>query len=1034
VALAIGIAGVVAFHMYRQVNETIRCQVQSRLAAHYVGLNVTLRSAELVEGEGIQIRGLSIVEPGAQGPRAELLYLDEMLLRCNTDLEQLLTGTPEVSEVVIRRPVLWTTRRSDGHWSAQRLMPWPKFGIRPPVVRVEGGRIELFDPLRLPAATYTLRDVNLTLEPGDAAHTAAVGDQRRLQGTLSGDYFRQIVVQGWLNPDQATWSVNGSLADLEIGPELRDLLPEPWMARLGLLSGCRGKMEMQFQVSYDPSQASKYSYRVDGRMTQGRIEDPRLPQTLTDVNGKLHFSPEGYWLEDFSARGGPSTLRMTCRGAGYEATSPIEAEVAVRRLELGPNLLPLLPAEVQEFWTRYLPVGQVDASFRLRYDGSQWWPEGKVQCQNVSFTSHKFPYRVENVRGTLDLSGQALTISLTAQNRKQWLGITGQLQNLFAGPVGAVDIRADQVPLDEKLLAALPGTSQEVVRSLHPSGTLRVQSRLWRERPDEPMHQQLRVDVMEGAIRFEKFPYPLNHIRGLLSMQDGHWTFSELVGNNDTGRVTCEGFLRPSPAGMQLYLSLMAHDVPLEEELRDALRPNMQRLWNDLRPRGGADIAVEINWTANQPLDVGVRAWPQPENASIELSQFPYRLEKLRGMLEYRAGQVTLQQLRAEHGAVRLSAGGQCQFLDDGSWELVLDGLAVDRLHPDRDLIQALPARLRRAVVDLNPTAPVNLRGLIGFRSDGRPADPIQAHWNVRIDFQRQSLDCGVKLENLQGELQLVGRFDGQSMSSRGELAIDSLTYRDVQFTQIRGPMWIDDQQVLLGTWVDRARVGDAAGGEAAPRPRPLTATLFGGNVYGDGWVQLGAAPRFGLHATLSEADLSRCAKELIAGRQNLQGKILATVDLRGAGKTVHTLGGHGSIRLRDADIYELPLMVSLLKLLSVRAPDSKAFSNSDIDFRLSGNHIYFDRMDFHGDAISLLGKGEMNFNSELQLIFHAIVGRGDLGMPVMRELLGNVVVVHVDGTVQDPQMRTEAFPGVNRALEQLARPDPPKLFPWFGR
>lgn len=1034
-ALAIGIAGVVAFHMYRQFNDTIRSQIQTRLAEHYAGLSVTLRSAELVEGEGIVAHGLSIVEPGAQGPRAELLYVDELFLRCNTDFEHLLSGTPEVSEVVIRRPVFWITRRSGDAWSASRLLPWPKFGIRPPTVRLENGRIEWFDPLRSPAASVTFRDVNLTLAGSDPAQPDVVPAERRFQGTLDGDHLRQVTVDGWLAPDHSRWLLDAKVDELEMCPETCRVLPEQLASRLGLLASCRGKLALKFHVSYDAAEATPYRYQITGRLDQGRVEDPRLPQTLSDLSGTIRCGPDGYVLDDVSARSGQSTLRMSCRAAGYEPTSPVEMQLAVRRLEVGPQLLPVLPKTLEDLWYKYMPSGLIDVDARVRYDGQQWQPELAVRCQNVSFTCQKFPYRVENTQGTLDLTGELLKISLTAQNGRQLIGITGQVYNPLDNATGAIDIRGDGIPLDEKLLSALPGTSRDVVRSLHPQGTLRVQARLWRDRPDDPMHQQLQVNVKDGAIRFEKFPYPLDHIRGSLSMEDGQWTFSEMEGTNDTGRVTCQGFLRPSPEGTQLHLNLMARDVPLEEELRDSLRPNMQQLWNDLRPRGVADIAVQIHWQANQPLDVTVRAWPQPETAAIELVQFPYRLEKLRGVLEYRDGHVTLQQLKAEHGLARLSANGQCRFLDDGSWQLALEGLTVDRLHLDRELVQAVPARMRRLLTELNLAGPVNLRGTVDFQSAGKSNDPVQVHWNMRVDFQRQSLDCGVKLENMQGELQLVGGFDGQNMSSRGELAIDSLTYRDVQLTQIMGPLWIDDQQVLLGSWVDRPRSGGPEPADPNRRPRPLTASLFGGHLYGDIWVQLGSVPRFGLQATLSEADLSRCAKEVIVGRQNLQGKILATLELRGAGRSVHCLGGHGSIRLRDADVYELPLMISLLKILSVRPPDTKAFSHSDIDYRLSGNHIYFDRIDFHGDAISLLGKGEMNFNSELQLTFNAIVGRGDLGMPVMRELLGNVVVVHVDGTIQAPQTRTEAFPGVNRALEQLARPDPkPSWIPQLGR
>jgi hypothetical protein len=73
-----------------------------------------------------------------------------------------------------------------------------------------------------------------------------------------------------------------------------------------------------------------------------------------------------------------------------------------------------------------------------------------------------------------------------------------------------------------------------------------------------------------------------------------------------------------------------------------------------------------------------------------------------------------------------------------------------------------------------------------------------------------------------------------------------------------------------------------------------------------------------------------------------------------------------------------------------------------------------------------------MNFDSQLQMTFHAIVGRGDPYVPVLQDLVGGasqqIMLIHVDGTLQDPHTRREAFPGVNKALQQLASPE--GLFP----
>ncbi len=116
--------------------------------------------------------------------------------------------------------------------------------------------------------------------------------------------------------------------------------------------------------------------------------------------------------------------------------------------------------------------------------------------------------------------------------------------------------------------------------------------------------------------------------------------------------------------------------------------------------------------------------------------------------------------------------------------------------------------------------------------------------------------------------------------------------------------------------------------------------------------------------------------------------------------------------------------MVSMLKLLSIKAPDPNAFSQSDIDFHVEGEHVYFDKLDFKGDAISLLGKGEMNFQGDMHMVLAPTVGRADAGMPALRNFFSRVnqqaMQIRVSGNVQNPDIRQEALPGVNQALKNL--------------
>ena len=49
--------------------------------------------------------------------------------------------------------------------------------------------------------------------------------------------------------------------------------------------------------------------------------------------------------------------------------------------------------------------------------------------------------------------------------------------------------------------------------------------------------------------------------------------------------------------------------------------------------------------------------------------------------------------------------------------------------------------------------------------------------------------------------MRLTGSSDGTRYVSRGELDLDSLTFKNFQFTRITGPLWFDNNTVVFGDW-----------------------------------------------------------------------------------------------------------------------------------------------------------------------------------------------------------------------------------------
>jgi len=228
-------------------------------------------------------------------------------------------------------------------------------------------------------------------------------------------------------------------------------------------------------------------------------------------------------------------------------------------------------------------------------------------------------------------------------------------------------------------------------------------------------------------------------------------------------------------------------------------------------------------------------------------------------------------------------------------------------------------------------------------------AGSVDSRWDIVLDCLHTDLQVGFDLRNVHGSVRLQGANVAGRSTTRGELALDSATFQDIQFTNIRGPLWADETSCRLGRWAT----------EIQRQPmRRLTAKVYGGDLVGDGWATFDGLPEYGAQASLAGADLLRLMTERFHSQQPFPGKLSANINLRGRGRSLDNLIGDGDVKITDANIYELPVLVGMLKVLRNSTPDTTAFNQCDVKYRIQGRHIDLDQLDFLGDAVSLFGKG----------------------------------------------------------------------------
>ncbi len=1053
-------------YLYFRLDDEIRRQVERRLADFYHDFNVHVGSARFDNDRGISITKLTITQKVPDGTSQPVLGIDEMYMAGKLRMDQLVTGQLQIEEMSVRGAKLRLVRQTDGQWNARALLPLPHFGKCAPRVKIEDASATIEDASNSAAKPWAISDVNLQLTPAQSAATAD-GDAKRfqLEGTTTSLPAKQIFVKGEIGTSDGCFDLTLSAVGLEISPELLANLPGPNPAKFHG-ADFSGRANLAVRLSRAAADAA-LGWSASMKLDRGRIAHPMLPEALTDITLVGHADPSRLVIEQLSGNLGSARVAVALDRAGWMETAPLGLHAKVAGLMIDERFRAGLPESYARMWDRFKPKGLVNAEVRLAFDGKKWSPVLTADCCGIMLTdAEKFPYMLEQTTGRveyhpaengapdrlrLDLTGvgggrpikvevdlthvahaepegATMETGVAADEKSQTgsvhsAGYRGRLTRGGADsqhPVGYIKVSGTDVPIHEQLLAAIPDKAQALTRSLQPQGLVDFEFRCaWKDLAQPRPNVTQDVRLKDCRIQFDRFPYPLQHVTGLATANNWHWKLEniEARGVTDSTIVKCRGEANPAATGTgyDVELNIDAWDVPLDDTLKLSLTPPGQQAWNELRPQGHIDFTAHAKKLADQvePI-IEVALWPRAKSVSIEPRMFPYRLEQLDGRVAYQRGRVDCQKITAQHDRTLYSADSAIwQGAPDGSWQFGLANVTAGRLALSPDLLSAMPAGLRSTIERLQPSGTFGLDNSNFSISKSPQAENFAAAWDVSLECQQAAIQGAMPLRGITGGIRLVGRSDGRSAITAGELGIDSLICKDMQLTNVRGPMWSDSAQLLFG---------EPACKQQNQPPRRLTADAYGGSLATNVEVLHGDNPTYKVDSHVGGVSLARFMSERLGGPNDMSGTVSGTLVVSGTGHSNETLSGSGEMHVVDANIYELPPLVAMLKVLSNRTPNSTAFNRCDAKFTIQGEHVKFDVLNLLGDAVSLYGKGETDFNHKLDLTFFTLIGPADI--PIWKTLAGHVsqqsLQIKVAGTFEHPETSRKALPAMNDMLDHF--------------
>ncbi len=839
------IAAILTYHaVVNKFDKQLHRTVTERLSEFFPHASVIVGRVAFNERGNVVINDLRMaVSCDTRGKKRRVISCERVVVTGNLDIAHWVQQTIRIDQLDLHGVQLDAWPQAAGHWSIEELRPAPSQNACTPTVVIHDALLKLHRDSSDKAPVIVFHDIRgrvAPLSPSEVAACSPSALSMNLSASSSG-LMRQLTLQGWLDAPRQNWAVHGTVDKFEFTHELLESLPPQASRYLHQVKGLECEASFAYKVFSRPQQVPGFTIE-SGTLTDGRLQDSRLPYPLDQLHGKFYCDNTKLQIRELCATSGGTSLVLDTDIEGFTLDVPMTIAARATGLELDRRLHDSLPVVWQTYWDRLKLEGIVDADVSLSFDGQRWSYTANFDCRSISMTPWLFPYPLENVTGRVtfkdgEVSSELLSGTAGGQpvqgavalhkSADQWFG------EIACRTLGAVSV-------DEKLLTALTPVGQNrspaesFVRTLHPAGVVQLTSATFKRSEGDIWRRQIDASVYNGKIRYDGFSYPIYEIRGRLQGEDDNWRLEQFEGRNSSGRILCNGgwtAVKQGPVPMRLQFRALA--VQLDEELKQALPNDAQYVWNQLQPEGSID-AIDVHLArpaTDKPVELVVSL--REDNKQNEASgrslrmypkEFPYWLTDVACDITYSAGQIRIASASASNGGNHISLEGNCTRDDANKrWIASFHWLPSTHFLVNNQLLQALPESIRQSLLRLDFRGYVSVLGKSEAVITPASEQGIASTWNCQLDIEDAQLGDGTYVDAMRGTVWMQGKKEGDAISASGNIAMDALTVKGVPVTGLTGPFTLLGSQLFFGRSISDA-LPQASG--IPPQISPLMPSL----------------------------------------------------------------------------------------------------------------------------------------------------------------------------------------------------------------
>jgi len=731
----------------------------TRALENLTGSKIKIRSAKLSLVEGITFYDVQVLvppeklklEPRFQSDDGRILRADSFQIKLRRDglfglklhIEQILINNPAITLVKLSPQNHWNFHLlfegSSGKESSRRT-----FKVGPPVT-IQNGRFTLTqikDNRRI-----TLGNIGFS-----AQATPRTSDQvyYDLQLSTWTAQTKGPAVSIDFNP-QTGEILAGKLETISI-KSIEQTLPEPcksWIRQFNL----DGKITIS-EVEHIPNEKTRLILSLDQIRTNVPLSKEELHHPgsksylhLSDLTGKIIFTRKEVVIPKLAGKlnNAPCQIKGTFKGyttdpnhlgfnlhvicqqlACLDYTDPDQHEYIEK----------YMPDKLRKFFRDFKPKGTLSLDLLINKKptpDAKLTLAGKIQPNRCSAEYYKFPYRLNDLTGTVQLAnGGFKLIDMTGHSGGGKAVVNGTISEPSQFAEINLEIVSTRTPLDKKLYDTLSPRYQQLWNKFALAGAADTKVTLYQPYGmNQPWHKKIQASLVNASGCYEHFKFPLKNLSGSLVFENDRLDLHDIKGKNNDTDVTINGvvcnFEQPSPL---IQLQLTAHKVDIAPPIVDQLPPQSAKIIQECKLAGQLDLNGTLNIEPNKPIDYDFLC--NLKNSTLCYKDFPYPIKPFTAQTRVTPRDITINHLSAVHGTQTIQGTGKIQLL--GPQSQISLKINADNLVMDTLLYQALDSSQKPIWDMIKPTGEINVQAILDRDSTQK------WNWKIDLDLQKSAI------------------------------------------------------------------------------------------------------------------------------------------------------------------------------------------------------------------------------------------------------------------------------------------------------